>query len=92
MTTRKPTAEDEPPRDTGARRDDVVFVDAIEGERARLMWGVEAFDVPLRLLPAGTREGAWLKLSFVPAPAPPDEADAIRKKLSGGDDGGDIKL
>ena len=71
---------------------DLLFVDAIEGDKARLMWGVEAFDVPARLLPAGTREGAWLRLALSPAAAPPDEGGALRQKLSRDDDGGDIKL
>lgn len=71
---------------------DLLFVDAIEGDKARLMWGVEAFDVPARLLPVGTREGAWLRLSLSPAAAPPDEGGALREKLSRDDDGGDIKL
>lgn len=70
----------------------LLFVDAIEGEKARLLWGVEAFDVPVGLLPAGTREGAWLHLTLSAAPAPPDEGGALREKLSRDDDGGDIKL
>jgi hypothetical protein len=53
---------------------------------------VEAFEVPARLLPADVKEGSWLHLSFEIAPAPPDQADALRHKLGQGDDGGDIKL
>jgi len=71
---------------------DLLFVDALEGDKARLMWGVEAFDVPAGLLPAGTREGAWLRVSLSPAASPPDEGGALREKLSRDDDGGDIKL
>lgn len=74
--------------------DQLLFVDAIEGGTARLLLGVEAFNVPARLLPAGAKEGSWVRLSFQIAPAPPDEAaaDALRQKLGRDDDGGDIKL
>ena len=96
MTPRKTPATgttEGPPAAGGApRAPQLLFVDAIEGPRARLLWGEEAFDVPVGLLPAGTREGAWLRLSLSPAPAPPDEGGALRSKLSRDDDGGDIKL
>jgi hypothetical protein len=74
--------------ETGA----LVFVDAIDGDHARLLLGVDAFEVPLRLLPAGVREGSWLRLSMKEAPAPPDEGAAIREKLGRDDGGGDIEL
>lgn len=76
------------------KEDRLLFVDAVEAESARLLLGVEAFNVPARLLPAGAKEGSWVRLSFQIAPAPPDEdaADALRRKLGGDDDGGDIKL
>jgi hypothetical protein len=69
-----------------------LFVDAIEGERVRLLLGEEAFEVPARLLPEGAKEGSWVSVSLALAPAPPDDADAIRRQLSGDDDGGVIKL
>jgi hypothetical protein len=82
-----------PPRDRSGTSDDtLVFVDAIEDDQARLLAGVEAFNVPARLLPADIKEGSWLRLSFVAAPAPPDDGAALRQKLGGSDDGGDIKL
>jgi len=82
---RSPTASD-----AGAAR---VFVDAIEGEVARLLLGVEAFEVPVRLLPPGAKEGSWLRLSLELAPPPPpDSADVLRRRLGQDDDGGDIKL
>jgi hypothetical protein len=71
---------------------ELLFVDAIEGEYTRLLLGVEAFDVPTRLLPKGAREGSWLSLSLRLTKPPPDEAAAIRRRLGRGDDGGDIKL
>jgi hypothetical protein len=69
-----------------------LFVDAIEGGIARLLAGTDAFSVPVRLLPAGTKEGSWLSASFVAVPAPPDAAAEIRRRLGRDDDGGDIKL
>jgi hypothetical protein len=70
----------------------LLYIDAIEGTRARLLLGVETFDVPARLLPSSATEGTWLRLSLTPAPAPPDDAEALRDKLAGDDDGRDIKL
>jgi hypothetical protein len=72
--------------------DVLLFVDAIEGDRARLLLGAEAFEVPRRLLPADAKEGAWVRAAFSVAPSPPDEGAALRNKLGGADDGGDIKL
>ena len=92
MSPRKSASSSEGGSTGEAAPPTLLFVDAIEGPRARVLWGVEAFDVPLGLLPAGTREGAWLHISFAPASAPPDDGAALRKKLSRDDDGGDIKL
>jgi hypothetical protein len=69
-----------------------LFVDAIEGEIARLLAETEAFSVPVRLLPPGTREGTWLSATFVAVPPPPDDAAEVRRRLGRHDDGGDIKL
>ena len=79
------------PADSGAN-DVRLFVDAIEDDRARLLLGVEAFDVPKRLLPEGTKEGCWVSVSLTLVAAPPDDAAAIRRQLSSDDDGGVIKL
>lgn len=71
----------------------LLFVDAIEGDTARiLVSGGTAFSIPVRLLPAGAKEGTWLRASFAIAPAPPDDAAEIRRRLGRDDDGGDIKL
>ena len=72
--------------------DTLLFVDQIDNGWAHLLFGEEAFDVPARLLPAGTKEGTWLRWSLAVAAAPPDVGAAIRRKLEQGDDGGDIKL
>ena len=70
----------------------LLFVDSIDGAHARLLRGEEAFDVPVRLLPAGAKEGTWLSLSLKPPGAVPDEGEQLRRKLRRDDDGGDIKL
>jgi hypothetical protein len=89
---RKPTAENKAGPPGAAAQARLLFVDAIEGERARLLLGVDAFDVPARLLPRGAKEGSWLRPSFDLVPAPPDSGAALRRRLGAGDDGGDIKL
>lgn len=70
----------------------LLFVDAIEAGTARLLLGVEAFNWPARLLPAGAKEGSWLRASFELVPAPPDDDGALRRKLGQDDDGRDLKL
>ncbi|MFL5305281.1 MAG: hypothetical protein ACJ8F1_08710 [Polyangia bacterium] len=71
----------------------LLFVDAIESGTARLVGsGGAAFTVPARLLPAGAKEGSWLRAAFVLTDPPPDDAAEIRRRLGRGDDGGDIKL
>ena len=58
----------------GTEANDVrLFVDAIEGERARLLLGEEAFEIPARLLPEGAKEGSWVSVSLALVPAPSDE-------------------
>lgn len=73
-------------------REILLFIDAVEGDTARLLLGAQAFNVPVALLPPGAKEGSWLRPSFAPAPAPPDEGDRVRSALGRDDDGGDIKL
>ncbi len=70
----------------------LLFVDAVENGRARLLLGRDAFEVPVALLPRGAREGSWLRWSLALAPAPPDDEQgaALRAKLGRDDDGGDI--
>lgn len=82
----------EPPANSADTADTLLYVDQIENGWAHLLLGEDAFDVPARLLPAGAKEGTWLRWSFAVAPAPPDVGAAIRRKLQKGDDGGNIKL
>ncbi len=69
-----------------------VFVDAILGHTARLMFGQITFDMPAQLLPRDAREGSWLRLLVEIIPPPPDGTDDLRRKLGKADPGGDIKL
>ena len=63
----------------------LLFVDAIEADTARLVGaGGVAFTVPARLLPAGAKEGSWLRAAFVLTDAPPDDAAEIRRTLGPG--------
>ena len=80
------------PRAAPARAGDLLFVDAVEAGRARLVLGDEAFTVPARLLPKGAREGSWLRWTGRVVPAPPSDAAAIRARLSRDDRSGPIKL
>ena len=82
-----------PPRPTPGAADR-LFVDAIEGGRARLLLGADAFTIPASLLPPGAVEGSWLRLSLRLTAAPPEEAEAeaTRRRLGADDDGGDLKL
>jgi hypothetical protein len=69
------------------------FVDAIEGEIARLLFGQQAVDLPVSLLPAGVTEGTWVRFSVSRANPPPDDGtEARRRRLGAGDPGGDIEL
>jgi hypothetical protein len=69
----------------------VVFVDAVEDGRARLLLDHDAFTVPTALLPDGAGEGTWLKLTTTVTP-PQADPDALRRELGKGDPGGPIKL
>jgi hypothetical protein len=73
-------------------RDTLAFVDAIEAGRARLLIGEQPFVLPIAALPPDAHEGCWIRLSIAVVPAPPDDAEAIRKRLGGQDPGGDLKL
>lgn len=77
---------------TAARTTD-AFVDAIEGDVARLLFGRQAVDVPVSLLPEGAAEGTWVRFSVTLADPPPDDGtEARRRRLGAGDPGGDIEL
>ena len=69
-----------------------VFIDAIEDELARLLYGEQAFTVPRALLPPDAKEGQWLLLVAAHTEAGPDRTSALRERLGRSDPGGDIKL
>ena len=74
-----------------------VFVDRIEGALAVLLTPDGAsFALPQSLLPAGVGEGRWLRLRLDPDPgrdaSAKVEVAALRARLTGGDDGGDLAL
>jgi hypothetical protein len=71
-----------------------AFIDRIEGTIAVLSLEGATAELPVALLPEGTREGAWIEIT-VGVVAPPDEAaagEALRARLAADDDGGDFKL
>lgn len=72
--------------------ENMVFIDEVEDRVARLILGEEVFHLPRGLLPAGAREGQWLRISVAMTPAPPDDSAALRKRMGESDPGGDIKL
>jgi len=86
--TKKPTKNESSKKTTAP----LLFVDAIEDDRARLVLDEEAFTVPARVLPKGAREGSWIRLSGDVVPAPQSDAADLRKKLARDDPGGPIKL
>jgi Protein of unknown function (DUF3006) len=69
-----------------------LFVDEIEDETARVLFGEHAFSVPAALLPEGAREGDWVEVSVRSIPAPPGDTEARRERLAKDDPGGTIKL
>jgi hypothetical protein len=70
-----------------------VFVDALEGESARLLLGEEAFTVPRAVVPADAVEGSWIRITMAVIPRPAgDDTDERRRRLGAEDPGGDIEL
>ena len=75
----------------------VVYVDSIEEGVARLVPSegeLRTVSVPAAWLPAGVREGQWVELQVRAAAPPPghEESKALRERLGGGDDVGDLAL
>ena len=73
-------------------RETIAFVDAVEGEVARLLVEERAVTVPRALLPTDAREGSWVKIGVAVIPAPPDDTEERRRRLGQSDPGGDIEL
>jgi hypothetical protein len=72
----------------------LLFIDAIEDDEALVLLGEERFGLPRALLPAGAKEGSWLRLSVDSAQQAKvgDEIEARRARLLRDDPGGNIKL
>ena len=72
----------------------LLFIDTIEDDQAQVLLGEQTFAFPRALLPAGAREGSWLRLA-VDAARKAEVGDAIearRARLLRSDPGGNIKL
>lgn len=74
-----------------------AYVDAVESDVARILlqhdeeW--RGHNLPAAILPAGAKEGSWLKLSLKVVPPPEGvTTPQLRKKLGRRDKGGDIIL
>jgi hypothetical protein len=72
----------------------LLFIDAIEDDQAQVLLGEKTFAFPCALLPAGAREGSWLRLIVDASQQAKmgDEIDARRARLLRDDPGGKIKL
>ena len=59
-----------------------AIIDRFEGDYAVVLFGDEEIkvDMPKKLLPPGTREGSWLKVSFELAP---EAAQKQKDKIQG---------
>lgn len=75
-----------------------VYIDAVESDVARVLFqhGADEWrghNLPAAILPAGAKEGSWLKLSLKTIPAPEGmKTPKLRDKLGRRDKGGDIIL
>jgi hypothetical protein len=72
--------------------DVLLFVDALEDEAAYVLLGEQRWTIPRALLPAGTREGSWLRLALDPSQKLGEEIEARRARLLRSDRGGNVKL
>jgi hypothetical protein len=70
----------------------LLFIDEIEDGEAFVLLGEKRFGLPLALLPAGAKEGSWLRLSLDSSQKLGEEIEARRARLLRKDPGGNIKL
>jgi hypothetical protein len=73
-------------------KENIVFIDEIADQVARLVLDEQVFHLPRALLPEQAHEGQWLRISAALTPAPPSGGAALRQRLGKNDPGGDIKL
>ncbi len=75
-----------------------VYVDSIESGIVKLLLREDSgewkgHNLPATVLPPGTREGAWLRLSLEPSEPPATvHSETLRRDLSKTDSGGDFSL
>jgi hypothetical protein len=70
----------------------LLFVDAIEDDEAFVLLGEKRWSMPRALLPAGAKEGTWLRLTVDPSQKLDGEIEARRARLLRSDPGGNVKL
>ena len=72
----------------------LLFIDAIEEDEAWVLLEEKRYRMPRALLPTGTGEGTWLRLTVDHAQKleVEDKIAAQRARLLRSDPGGDIKL
>jgi hypothetical protein len=70
----------------------LLFIDAIEDDEAQVLLGEKRWSLPRALLPAGAKEGSWLRLTVDSSQKIGEEIEARRARLLRSDPGGDIKL
>ena len=71
-----------------------AFIDAIDGDVARVIAEGIAISLPRSALPVGATEGQWMEWTtrIIPPPAETSHTEEERRRMSKDDDGGDIKL
>lgn len=69
----------------------LLFIDALEDDEAMVLVGEKRYRLPRALLPIGAKEGSWLRLSLHDS-AVGAEIEKVRARLTGSDDGDDVKL
>jgi len=69
-----------------------LFIDAIEDDEVVVLLGEKRHRLPRALLPAGAKEGTWLRLAIDSSSRVGAAIEAERACLVGSDDGGNIKL
>ncbi len=70
----------------------LLFVDAIEDDDAWVLIDERRHRVDRAILPAGAKEGSWLRLSVDEPPAEVKDVEARRARLVRDDPGGTVKL
>ena len=70
----------------------LLFIDEIDDDEVFVLLDEKRWSLPRALLPAGAKEGAWLRLVVDSSQKLGEEIEARRKRLLRKDPGGNIKL